>query len=183
MHRSPANPHRWICPQSYHEQQANGISSGLLGVWASIRTRVEERSPRDEVCFPENAPSGWMALGISLDKDANILYITRHVSACNSPVVVSLPMDRAGRREGEEQQFDHQCAQDEMLDIVEHANSTSRRAKHVSSEEDKAAWWSERRTHDERLKLLLENIEHRWLGAFKVGRKLTQLPEAANSAL
>lgn len=77
-------------------------------------------------------------------------------------------MDRLAQRENEDCVLNFEAASAELSMIVGAANSTSQRAKHVETEEDKAAWWDERRQQDHRLKMLLENIDLRWLGAFKV---------------
>lgn len=77
-------------------------------------------------------------------------------------------MDRLAQRENEDCVLNFEAASAELSDIVGAANSTSQRAKHVETEGDKAAWWNERRQLDQRLKGLLENMDLRWLGAFKV---------------
>lgn len=167
LRQTPPAPQDWIRVTKEDAVREN-LDRNLLQYWNNVRSRIEQRQPQDSVQFPKTARKEWQAISISLDKENNRIYITQHRPGRSRPLTFSLLMDRVGRRESEEQPFDFQCAQEELSEIIERTNATSREAKHVASEEDKTAWWSERRSLDERLKVELENIEHRWLGVFKV---------------
>lgn len=95
------------------------------------------------------------------------MFVSRHRHG-QCPVVVRLPFDRLGRREEEEELFTYQTARMELLDIIHASNASSQRAKHVDGAEARQEWWTERRELDGRLGTLLDNVEKRWLGIFKV---------------
>jgi len=117
-------------------------------------------------------PESWTVVHISVSELLDCMFVTRHRHG-QHPVVVRLPFDRLGRREEEEELFTYQTARMELLDIIHSSNASSQRAKHVDGAEARQQWWTERRELDGRLGTLLENVEKRWLGVFKVRRTLS----------
>lgn len=140
------------------------------------------RQPFDPCSLPSQLPATWMAVCIGVNEAKDCLYVARY-EAEREPLFLSLPMDRVGRRENEEPLFQGELAFSELTDIIDQANSTSQRAKSVKSDDDKNAWWSQRRELDERLKILLANVEHRWLGVFKVSISLLLMIQRLSLAL
>lgn len=112
-------------------------------------------------------PDSWSVLSLHVTPDAMSLLAVFYAPNAQ-PLILQLPFDRVGRREGDESIFDLQAARLEMNEITSAANATSQNAKNVTSYEDRRNWWAERKALDRRLAELLVNIEKRWLGAYKV---------------
>ncbi|WVQ70354.1 uncharacterized protein L199_008581 [Kwoniella botswanensis] len=113
-----------------------------------------------------NLPSEWAVITINVTDDRNTMFISRHQRDCK-PIVFCLPLDRQGRREGEDDSLTFDSALAELQDIIDCSNNGARTAKNVVSREEKLAWWEERYRLDKKMKDLCESIEFVWLGAFK----------------
>nr|XP_019002345.1 uncharacterized protein I203_04824 [Kwoniella mangroviensis CBS 8507]OCF65806.1 hypothetical protein I203_04824 [Kwoniella mangroviensis CBS 8507] len=113
-----------------------------------------------------NLPPEWAVITINVTDDHNTMFISRHQRDCK-PIVFCLPLDRQGRREGEDDSLTFDSALAELQDIIDCSNNGARTAKNVVSREEKLAWWEERYRLDKKMKDLCESIEFVWLGAFK----------------
>lgn len=113
-------------------------------------------------------PPGWIAVSIHLTEDKTSLTLVRYQKD-REPNVLSLPLDRLGLRDAEDELFEFECAKAEMDAIITGANETCSRAKECSTEESRRVWWKQRKALELRLATLLTNIEQRWFGVFKVG--------------
>lgn len=112
-------------------------------------------------------PKNWMVINISLTEDKSALLLSRQVPH-REPIIFCIPL--RNRREEEEGHFTYDDAVSEFKEIIQASDEVTRKAHEIqSSDKDgKAAWWSERKQLNQRLKDLLENIEFCWFGAFKV---------------
>jgi separase len=110
-------------------------------------------------------------ISINVTEDHNTMFISRH-QRNHQPLVFCLPLDRQGRREGEDEAdlFTFDTAAHEMEDIIRSSNESARNAKSVETREQKVAWWEERYGLDKRMEEMLLNMEFVWLGPFKVSR-------------
>nr|XP_019013302.1 uncharacterized protein I206_01368 [Kwoniella pini CBS 10737]OCF52083.1 hypothetical protein I206_01368 [Kwoniella pini CBS 10737] len=113
-------------------------------------------------------PPDWAVISINVTDDRNTMFISRH-QRDHQPIVFCLPLDRQGRREGEDDEslFTFDSATTELQDIINSSNDSARTAKSVVTREDKLAWWEGRFKLDAKMKELCESIEFVWLGAFK----------------
>jgi separase len=139
--------------------------------WSSIRERY--RCPAEEEygeSFRHRLPAHTSVVSIHVSWDEDSMLLVRHCRD-REPVIFRLPFDRVGRRDDEDELFTFAVAREELMDIVRRNNEGTKRAKDIGDGPERTMWWKERRELDERLGNLLANIEHRWLGAFKVGRK------------
>ncbi|EJU02296.1 hypothetical protein DACRYDRAFT_116022 [Dacryopinax primogenitus] len=125
-------------------------------------------------------PSNWTVISINVTEDQNTILIARHRSR-QEPLILCLPLDRQGKRDGEDDQFTFQSAIDELDNIIENSNKGILAAKEVAGKDATASWWSERGELDRRLGELLETIEFCWLGAFKT--VLCEPPRATKESL
>lgn len=125
-------------------------------------------------------PTSWHVVQIGISETLDCILLTKY-SHGRSPIVFRLPFDRLGRREEEEELFHYDVGRDELRDIIQQSNALAQGAKKVNSAEGRQDWWTERRALDDRMKTLLENIEKRWLGAFKVCRSIFRVIPAADS--
>nr|XP_031857742.1 uncharacterized protein CI109_006837 [Kwoniella shandongensis]KAA5524814.1 hypothetical protein CI109_006837 [Kwoniella shandongensis] len=114
----------------------------------------------------DSLPPEWAVVSINVSEDRNTMFISRHQRS-HEPIVFCLPLDRQGRREGEEDIWTFDAAVAELGDIIKCSNDGARNAKNVSTTEGKLAWWAERHALDKRMEELCVNIEFVWLGAFK----------------
>jgi hypothetical protein len=116
-----------------------------------------------------SVPPDWAVISINVTEDHNTMFISRH-QRNHQPLVFCLPLDRQGRREGEDEAdlFTFDTAAHEMEDIIRSSNDSARNAKNVETREQKAAWWEERYGLDKRMEEMLLNMEFVWLGPFKV---------------
>lgn len=112
-------------------------------------------------------PHNWTVVSISVSEDRRTMFVSRH-RPHRQPLLFSIPLE--GRREGEEESITFQGALDEFEEIIRLSDETTRSAEHVtkSDRRQRCNWWAERTKLDGRLRVLLENIEFCWFGAFKV---------------
>ncbi|KAK6865550.1 hypothetical protein PG995_002078 [Apiospora arundinis] len=111
-------------------------------------------------------PSSWNVVSVSLSDNKHDLCITK-LQAGHSPFAIRLPLERAMSRDADNEVFNFEQGRAELLDIISVANRTCHDARDMSAKGAKSAWWSEREALDERMKNMLENIEHTWLGGFR----------------
>lgn len=135
--------------------------------WGRIAARHDATS-LDQQPISE-LPADCCVITINVSDDLTTLFISRR-SSDEEPIVFSLPLDRQGRREGEDEHFSFIDAKEELAEIIAKSNDTARNAKDVDSKQGKLDWWAERRSLDKRMEELLNNVEFCWLGAFRVSR-------------
>ncbi|KAG6813285.1 hypothetical protein H0H92_012440 [Tricholoma furcatifolium] len=158
---------------------ANLDEGTLKAYWASVRARYQDQildPPSLSSSQVSGLPSKWTVVNISVTEDKSTLFITRHEcgSSTNAPLMFCIPLkDRrdSGDTEDEEQQlltFDD--AVNELKEIIRLSDERTKAAVNIKPEdrEARATWWKERAELDTRLEKLLDNLEFRWLGAFKV---------------
>nr|XP_019042993.1 hypothetical protein I302_08702 [Kwoniella bestiolae CBS 10118]OCF21923.1 hypothetical protein I302_08702 [Kwoniella bestiolae CBS 10118] len=142
----------------------------LRTYWNKIKTKYQTNPllslSGDSSTELDNLPSEWAVISINVTDDHNTMFISRHQKN-QKPIVFCLPLDRQGRREGDDDSLTFDAALEELRDIIECSNNGARSAKSVNTREDKLAWWEERYRLDGKLKDLCESIEFVWLGAFK----------------
>lgn len=150
---------------------------------ANWKTMYERYSREDALgltdALPADLPEEWVVLSLHLAADRQSLVAVRR-QAKEPPLILQLPLDRLGHREGEEELLNFWAASTEMMDIIAGANETAQRAKHCVTQEARAAWWKERKSLDRRLAELLVNIETRWFGAFIVSTLMVCLLRVAS---
>lgn len=141
----------------------------MRSFWAETRRRYA--APTSDGLWPTirpELPAGWDIVSLHVAEDQDSLFIVRYRADRDHPLVVRLPFDRLGRRDGDDEIFGLRPALDELEDIVARANATCQSAKHVTTSEQRAEWWTERKDLDRRLGELLALVEQRWFGAFRV---------------
>lgn len=111
-------------------------------------------------------PSRWLVLSLSMNESRDKLQITKLRKGC-TPFMLSLPLERQGLREPDDEEFGFHAGQQELQNIMEEANASSQKAKDASTKASYKTWWTERSRLDNRLKGLLANIEKVWLGGFR----------------
>ncbi|KAK4106665.1 hypothetical protein N658DRAFT_439347 [Parathielavia hyrcaniae] len=116
--------------------------------------------------YIDMAPKSWNIVSVSLSEGNHDLCITKF-QAGQSPFVIRLPLERASSRDADSDVFDFQQGRSELLEIVKLINQTSHDSRNMTVKGAKSEWWAEREALDERLKELLGNIEHIWLGGFR----------------
>lgn len=120
-------------------------------------------------------PRNWTVCSITLTEDKNTLFITRQASQ-HDPLIFCVPLQ--GRRDAEsdeaggEGRLPFDGAVRELREIIRLSDEGARGAMAAAEggKEARIRWWAERVELDKRMKLLLEDIEFCWLGAFKVCR-------------
>ncbi|KAL7269465.1 separin protein [Rhizina undulata] len=111
-------------------------------------------------------PKRWAAVSISLSENHEELYISRFQTG-QSQFMVRLPLTRHNSRDEFNDVFEFDTGADELREIIEDANASTHAAKDMTSKAARSEWWAKREEIDGRLKDLLVNIEHVWLGGFK----------------
>lgn len=147
------------------------VSKPLSKYWLDLEDRYLRSTSSGSLSssgLADTLPSNWSVLSLHTTPDRDSLVAVRYECG-QTPTVLQLPLDRAARRDGEDQLFDLDAAQRELREIIQSANQTSQNAKNVISVEQRREWWTERKALDRRLAALLVNIQDRWLGAYKVG--------------
>lgn len=111
-------------------------------------------------------PKQWAAVSATMSENRKELYITRFQAGQN-PLIVRLPLNRHNSRDDYLDLIEYDVAVQGLKDIIEQSNTSCRQAKYMENKSDRAQWWSERQELDNKMKELLEGIEHAWLGGFK----------------
>ncbi|WVF72384.1 hypothetical protein IAT40_007199 [Kwoniella sp. CBS 6097] len=141
----------------------------LRTYWDMIKTKYSTKSLiSTEPPSLNTLPPEWAVISINVTDDHNTMFISRHQRDCD-PIVFCLPLDRQGKREGEDEEdlWTLDAGLAEFEEIINRSNTGSRNVKNVISREDKIAWWEERWACDKKMKELCESMEFVWLGAFK----------------
>ncbi|OXV08482.1 hypothetical protein Egran_03755 [Elaphomyces granulatus] len=110
-------------------------------------------------------PPNWNVISISLSSDHTEFVISK-LCFGSSPFLLRLPLKR-GDSEEEEEEFTFDAGKREMKEIMQLANTTAHDARSRVDKNSKKEWWEARESLDRRLKALLCNIEHIWLGGFR----------------
>ena len=115
-------------------------------------------------------PETWMAVSMTVSEDLKHLFLTRYRSA-ETPWIIRVPLVRSSAHDDEEEKFSLDDANAEMLEIIRRSDATAHMARlnpdSMNSDSARKRWWDEREALDHRLKDLLHNIEHMWLGGFR----------------
>jgi separase len=123
-------------------------------------------APSIDIGFLDKLPAEWSIVSMQLGKARDELSVTKlHVG--QSPFSLRIPLRRSSSDEPDEEDFGFAAAKVELLDIIETANKTAHDSRGQSDKQAKKSWWAEREALDERLRILLENIENVWLGGFR----------------
>jgi separase len=137
--------------------------------WLRIADRDHRTDASTLLDAPEASklPAGWSVININVSDDCNTLFISR-TQRDHPPIMFSLPLDRQGRREEEDETFTFVHAITELRDIIATSDNMAHEAKTIEGRDGRMEWWAKRKALDARMKELLTNIEFCWLGAFKV---------------
>jgi separase len=142
----------------------------LSSYWGAVRERhrplfSQAWQPKEDV---DELPASWTIVSISVTDDKTMMFMSRQ-RPHSEPLVFCVPLERHHREE-EEDQLTYADAITELTNIIRESDESTTRAKVVKdlSKEAKAEWWNTRAALDQRMKVLLENVEYCWLGAFKV---------------
>src|SRR5690606_3467103 len=113
-------------------------------------------------------PDNWAAVSLSLSENKEELFITRF-EAHETPFLVRLPLTRHNDRDDYEEVFDYKDGIQELQEIIKLVEESTHNAKitQTGNKEEIKNWWNEREELDARMKELLNNIEHCWLGGFR----------------
>lgn len=142
----------------------------LKSYWQNVKSRYltnDHLSPSKSAYDLSSLPRNWAVLSISVTEDHNTMFISRHQNG-HDPLVFVLPLDRQNKRDPQADLFTFDDGIQELKDIVMSSDENSRSAKAKTTSEEKAEWWAARYALDARMKVLVDNVEYCWLGAFKV---------------
>jgi separase len=153
------------------EDEEESPNKSLKDYWRGVRDRYRFESvdlASLATSQVDQLPTNWTFISITVTEDRNTMILSRQRSH-REPLVFCLPLDRQGRRDGNDEHFTFIDAIQELDSIIRDSNSTALGAKNVKGHDQKVQWWETRRALDKRLGELLSNIEFCWLGVFKVG--------------
>lgn len=173
------NDLKWPC-HPYQQTIASGASTAQY--WQDAQARyIANLNPGSfhDIGIVNQLPAAWSVLTVHLAPDKQSLMAVKLVQG-EKPVVLQLPLDRLGRREGEDHLLAFDLVKEELLSIINASNETCRIAKDAVTNEDRRAWWEQRKALEMRLATLLFNIDQRWLGAFKVRQSIKERERSAD---
>ena len=170
---------------SLSDSEDEGISGdsqardkAIEAYWESIRTKYQSQILDFSTLSSSRTvglPTNWTVISISVTHDKGTLFISRQEGGTNptDPLIFCVPL--TGRRdhgsgEDEGEQLSFENAVDELGNIVQSSNESTKIAINIKPDDGEARsnWWKQRSQLDVRMKELMENIEYCWLGAFKV---------------
>ena len=94
------------------------------GYWSAVRDKYTFSGfisvDQTEV---DTLPAEWVVISINVTEDMNTMFISRH-QAHHGPLVLTLPLDRQGRRDGdaEEDMFTFDAALEQLTGIIQESN-------------------------------------------------------------
>lgn len=141
--------------------------------WPSDRAQdsSEEMQLDEEVAIADTIvgtlPADWDVISIRLN-DSGTEFLLSKLRREQSPFFLRLPLCRssADGANNVNADFDFRSCRSEMLSIIDEANKTSHEQCLWKGKENKKEWWAEREALDERLRVLLQNMENIWFGGF-----------------
>ncbi|PWN41315.1 hypothetical protein IE81DRAFT_303858 [Ceraceosorus guamensis] len=146
----------------------------LQSYWESVKHRhatCAAQIVKADAATRIDLPPHWTVITINLSHDGSSLVVSRQrgpaAQAHANDVAFRLPIDRHGRREGEEEELSMAAALAELKDVVDTSNRATQGAKNLQGVDARRQWWQNRMQLDIRIKDLVEAIEQRWLGPFK----------------
>lgn len=156
-----------LAPEAIVEEDSEGPSD-LEESALKVTSKVTS-SHLLEDCDLSGLPSNWCMVSINVTEDHTTMFITRR-QRDRPPVIFTLPLDRQGKREEEDECFTLDTALGELREIIRESDASARDAKGIdrTDKSAKMKWWATRKALDKRLEELLKNVEFCWLGAFKV---------------
>lgn len=113
----------------------------------------------------DKLPSSWSIISLTLAEDEDELLVSKIIKG-QSPFLVRIPLHRSNEGDGVDD-FVFADAKAEMRNIIKTANESSHDPRGMSDKTARAQWHADREALDERLRLLLQNIELIWLGGFR----------------
>ncbi|KAJ3224676.1 hypothetical protein HK099_008061 [Clydaea vesicula] len=145
-------------PESMNEQKDEvcSLNAKLLKLYES----EELITPKSFAESLNKIPRTWTVCSISIDKEMDLLYVTKYKSNAE-PVTLRIGLHRNENSIGYAEVF-------EIFDyIIVNSNETLKSSLECTTTEKKKEWWKKRKTLDEKLKNLLENVENKWFGGLK----------------
>lgn len=136
--------------------------------WSTLRQQYQADDFLQMEYDLSSLPPTWAVVSITVTNDKNTMLVSRHQNG-RDPLVFCIPLDRQGRREGEDEAelFTFDAGMTELQAIMDGNEASIRAIKGCTTQEDKKTWWRDRIAIDTRLGELLATIEFCWLGAFK----------------
>lgn len=140
----------------------------LEDYWKSLRQQYQANDYLHTDYDLSSLPKTWAVVSVTVTDDRNTMLVSRHQNGCE-PLVFCIPLDRQGRREGEDESelFTFDAGMTELKAVMDGNEHSIRAIKNCMTQEEKKAWWRDRIAIDTRLGELLATIEFCWLGAFK----------------
>lgn len=139
-----------------------------LSYWKDIKARHAASDFLQTKYDLSKLPKTWSVVSITVTDDRNTMLVSRHQNGFE-PLVFCIPLDRQGRREGEEESelFTFDAGINELKAIMDGNDQSIGSIRSAISLEERKAWWVDRYALDTRLGELLATVEFCWLGAFK----------------
>ncbi|CAK7264517.1 separin protein [Sporothrix epigloea] len=141
------------------------MTDGLSGL-VSTSKLADANISRFQRDYIDIIPKDWSVVSMTLSENKHDLCITK-LQAGQSPFVIRLPLERAVSHDADNEVFDYQQGRAEVLEIVQSINESCHDARDMTVKGAKSSWWTEREALDNRLKVLLDNIEQIWLRGFR----------------
>ena len=132
----------------------------------------------DLLSIKARIPSQWNVIDLRLSLDCKELLISK-LTAQKEPFLIRLPLNRNSENDFQGEPLTFDLAREELRTLIKKANATAHDARSFAEGSVRKLWWSERKSLDRTLQVLLDDIEHQWLGGFKAVFENTKLEEAA----
>ncbi|KAI8342184.1 peptidase family C50-domain-containing protein [Choanephora cucurbitarum] len=113
-------------------------------------------------------PSHWTVCSLTMDVERKDLYVAQ-LRSHEEPFVVKIPLNRTAHRKDNcyPPVMQYEDAASELKDIIEASDDTIHSGASCVQPAQVEAWWNARKDLDNRLKVLLDNIEDQWLSGFR----------------
>ena len=106
-------------------------------------------------------PNTWVICSLSIDVNRGVLYVTRYEQNFE-PLVLRLPLAR------HEQSISYEEVFEKLKKILKESNETTANPGLYTGKAGKVEWWRKRKELNMQLKELLDDVDSKWLGGFRV---------------
>ena len=127
---------------------------------------IDRPGQQDFHYLAQDLPASWSLISVGLSEDHQELLLSKTVAG-STPFLMRLPLSRPSLEGDDVEQFTLAEAKAELVEIVTKANASCHDARGSGDKATRKAWYTERESLDQRLEVLLGNMESIWLGGFR----------------
>lgn len=149
------------------DEESDWLAAHLTSLNAAYTEEHELDDKEFQEKFVDILPDNWTVCSITMDTSTNHMCIGRLRSG-QTPLVVKVPLQRGAHRALQMETASLEEVINDLNDIIHQSDDTIKNSDMYARERNAGQWWQIRTQLDRRLRRLLELVEEKWFGGFKV---------------